>query len=592
MSDWLGLDQISSTAAGMPGRPAAWLGGECVRRARFLQDVGAWQAAFAIRPGARFALFLEHGAYTFATALFGAWQAGKIVYLPGNMQPATLARLQGEVHGFAGDFPESLAPVRPAAQGGGPLRPLDLQATGLVIYTSGSSGEPVAIHKRLAQLDAEVHALETCFGAALAPSGEGECVAPRTCSSVSHQHIYGLLFQVLWPLAAGRAFDDGRLLYPEQMAARLGPGPSVLVGSPALLKRLPDTLDWSVARAGLRAVFSSGGPLPKEAADACAVLSGRAPVEIFGSSETGGIAWRRRAFDGGHDGGSERWSPLPGVAWRVEPDGLLGVRSPHLPDDDWFATGDRVQSLGEHGFVLLGRADRIVKIEEKRLSLTAVESAALALPEIAQARALVLPGAGGDRVALVAVLTPLGRGRLASQGRRGLADHLRESLRAEVEPLGLPRRWRYVQALPADTQGKHTGALLSALFRPRVPAGHWLNRDAARARVELEVTADLAVFDGHFDCFPVLPGVAQLDWAIGFARSCFVMPPRFLRAEALKFQKPVLPPIRLLLDLQWDAATGRLVFSLVSALGTHAVGRAVFGPDTPDAPGTPQPAEA
>src|SRR3546814_10172611 len=44
--------------------------------------------------------------------------------------------------------------------------------------------------------------------------------------------------------------------------------PSVMVSSPAQLARLPDTLDWSRLSAGLRAVFSSGGPLPGTASDA------------------------------------------------------------------------------------------------------------------------------------------------------------------------------------------------------------------------------------------------------------------------------------------------------------------------------------
>ena len=68
--------------------------------------------------------------------------------------------------------------------------------TRLVIHTSGSNGEPVAIPRRLAQLDAEVRALQQAFGAGLDEA--------LVLGTVSHQHIYGLLFRVLWPLAAGR----------------------------------------------------------------------------------------------------------------------------------------------------------------------------------------------------------------------------------------------------------------------------------------------------------------------------------------------------------------------------------------------------
>ncbi len=42
----------------------------------------------------------------------------------------------------------------------------------------------------------------------------------------------------------------------------------------------------------LRAIFSSGGPLPFEVAQESKRLLGPVPIEVYGSSETGGIAWR------------------------------------------------------------------------------------------------------------------------------------------------------------------------------------------------------------------------------------------------------------------------------------------------------------
>jgi 3-hydroxymyristoyl/3-hydroxydecanoyl-(acyl carrier protein) dehydratase len=85
------------------------------------------------------------------------------------------------------------------------------------------------------------------------------------------------------------------------------------------------------------------------------------------------------------------------------------------------------------------------------------------------------------------------------------------------------------------------------------------------------------VFDGHFDGMPVLAGVAQLGWAIDMARSCFSLPPGFQRVEALKFQRPVRPPVALELSLGWRSDTSQLTFQFTSAAGTHSSGRVVFG---------------
>jgi hypothetical protein len=69
----------------------------------------------------------------------------------------------------------------------------------------------------------------------------------------------------------------------------------------------------------------------------------------------------------------------------------------------------------------------------------------------------------------------------------------------------------------------------------------------------------------------------QLDWAIEFARQVFALPPRFLRAEQLKFSQPVLPPLQLELALDWSAGDGQLSFRYSSQQGAHSTGRVVFG---------------
>jgi acyl-CoA synthetase (AMP-forming)/AMP-acid ligase II len=527
--------------------------------AHFVADVRRWHTAFAAHGGQRFALYFDD-AYDFATALFGAWHAGKEAVLPGDAQPATVQRLLPEVDGCAGLLPGALVAGEPT---GAALQPLDLQRTRVVIYTSGSSGQPLAIGKRLAQLESEIGHQQQLFGPRLDAPGL------TIYSTVSHQHIYGLLFVTLWPLAAGRAVEVERLAYPEQMAQRLADGPAVLVSSPAHLKRLPGSIDWRGARAGLRAVFSSGGPLPPESAGEALAMLGQSPIEVYGSSETGGIAWRQRASHG------DRWDPLPGVDWRVQ-DGTLAVRSSHLDDDDWWATSDRARPLEAGGFVLIGRADRIVKIEEKRVSLAAVEHALQALSDIAEARALLVPGEGGDRLAVVAMPTPAGWDALRSIGKRAFNDRLRRELLDSLERVALPRRFRYVRELPVNSQGKATEALLLALFQPALPQVQWREKGPQRAVLALDVVRELRVFDGHFPDMPVLPGVAQLDWAAAFAGQCFGLPPRFTRIEQLKFQLPVIPPLQLELTLEWRPEAGQLMFRYASERGVHSGGRLVF----------------
>lgn len=558
MADWPPLTRAALPAAGE--RTVAVRGGEALSHARFCEDVARWHASFAQVPGTRIALYFEDG-YDFACALFGAWHAGKLAVLPGDAQPQTLEQLLPEVDACAGDLPRSL---RPAAAPARSLSPLALRETRAVIYTSGSSGRPVAIQKRLAQLEAEVANLESVFGPRLGPDA-------LVHATVSHQHIYGLLFVTLWPLAAGRAAAVEKIAYPEQMAERFALGPSVLVSSPAHLRRLPETLDWSGARANLRAIFSSGGPLPPEASQQAHALTGQSPSEVYGSSETGGIAWRQRAVDG------DAWTPLPGVQCRLK-EGTLCVQSPHLDGPEWWETADRAEPLPDGRFVLRGRADRIAKVAEKRVSLVAMEEALVASTLLAEARTLLVDDAKGPRLAVVGVPTEAGWELLRAQGKRALNERLRTHLVAGFERVVLPRRFRYLRELPVNTQGKATEALLSALFAPELPQALWRERRLPQAALSLEIVPQLRVFDGHFPGAPVLPGVVQLDWAIAFARQAFAdLPPVFQRVDQLKFQLPVLPPVQLELALEWNAQAAQLSFRYTSQKGTHSSGRVQFG---------------
>jgi len=106
---------------------------------------------------------------------------------------------------------------------------------------------------------------------------------------------------------------------------------------------------------------------------------------------------------------------------------------------------------------------------------------------------------------------------------------------------------------------------------------------AERASVALAITPDLAAFDGHFPDTPILPAVAQVDWAVRIARAEFALPARFHALRSLKFLAIVQPPVELTLDLT-RAADGRSVAFTYLRDGTAcSSGRIEF---TDDAAGT------
>ncbi|WP_241685996.1 acyl-CoA synthetase [Stenotrophomonas sp. MA5] len=109
-----------------------------------------------------------------------------------------------------------------------------------------------------------------------------------------------------------------------------------------------------------------------------------------------------------------------------------------------------------------------------------------------------------------------------------------------------------------------------------MPVPVWDRREAASATLRMTLDPALRPFQGHFPQAAILPGVAQVDWAVRFARQAFAMPEGFVRMDAVKFQHVARPGDELTLHLDWDTARNVLVFRYASVHGVHASGRMVF----------------
>ena len=511
----------------------------------FKARVAAYVSWLELQTGQRVALCLDDP-FEFACALFASLACGKEPVIPSTSTPAYLAMLGScyDVLLTAAELPVVDACTGAPMHG----RHIDPQAP-LTLYTSGSSGVPKAVRKRLAQFDAEVRTLETQWGAML---GQAPMLA-----SVPHRHIYGLLFRVFWPLAAGRAFDRASCAEPLQLQARLERvGRAAVVSSPSHLDRWLALPGFDTLAPAPCAYFSSGGALGEETANSYTSRFGAAPLEIYGSTETGGIAWRRRDL-------SDAWQAVPGAELKCDADGALVVRSPHLGHDDWHRTDDAVAFDEDGRFRLKGRLDRVVKLDGKRVSLPEIETHLARHPYVAQAAAVVLPGAARERLGVWVALTAEGSAALLENGRVVLAKTLRAHLGEYVDAVVLPRRWRFCSALPFDARGKLPAAVVAAAFDARTQGMEVLAQCAHEGSLhyELRVPPTLVHFAGHFPGLPILPGVVQIDWAVQLGAEHWPEVRSVLAVERLKFMAPVPPGAILHLTLAHDEARRKMRFA-------------------------------
>lgn len=475
----------------------------------------------------------------FVAGLLAASAKAATVGLPAHLQPHYLREIGADRRVILTDQ-EVLAATR-IALADGEEAPAAAKATNnlsMLFFTSGVTGTPKEVLKSIAQLDREAWALGEVWGA---PAG-------RVFATVSHQHIYGMLFRIFWPVISGRISEDRAADYWEHLSGKLVSG-TTLISSPAHLTRLPARAVLEGASPSL--IFSSSAPLPEAAAHATRDLLGSLPIEVLGSTETGGIAWRRQ------ERASAPWTPLPGV--RIDSDDTLVVRSP-FTENEAVATGDAIVREGD-GFRLLGRKDRIAKIDGKRVSLERVEQAILALPSAAAAAAIDLPQFKGALGAIVE-LNGQGEAALAEQGAFRLSRTLRAELASRLEPSERPKHWRF-GPIPVDRQGKRVQSLLRAHFEAdtKMGAGAIVRHGDAEAEIELVLTANLVWFEGHFPGEPVLPGIAQVHLAALWGERLWNWRPASANLLRLKFRHVMRPGNVAMLSLKRELQKGRLNFS-------------------------------
>jgi hypothetical protein len=210
---------------------------------------------------------------------------------------------------------------------------------------------------------------------------------------------------------------------------------------------------------------------------------------------------------------------------------------------------DAVRFVSPRRFLLLGRADRNVKILEKFVSLPAVESALEAHAFVA--RAHVIPSKEPvPRIWAMVELTAEGKEELKRVGYAAMTARLKRDVRS-VEPFAFPRRMRYVETFPYNEQGKLVNAEVYPVLKSRYQEPVCENAAFSEDRFTADLTfiADAFYFDGHFREFKILPGVVQLDYVDRCIRRRWHLGVFSGELTRLKFQRPVLPGEKVSLEI-------------------------------------------
>jgi acyl-coenzyme A synthetase/AMP-(fatty) acid ligase len=384
-------------------------------------------------------------------ALIAGLACGPVLILPYSMSAQVLSetmeivRFTHAISDGTVDLPggvRGLAPERGAWDPHMVAGQRDVNSVFLKLFTGGSMGRPAVWSKTPINMLAESDNLRMRYRV-----DSGDLVA----STVPPYHIYGLLYTVLIPFLASAAVLERNLAFPLEIVGALKDNPVTILVSVPVHYRILKGADIEARH--LRIAFSSAGPLDREDGAYFYKRTGVGVEEIYGSTETGGVACKCAAT------GRELLEPFAWVECRIREERMCvksPLVSPDLPVDGqgFYMTGDRARFVGADRFTLLGRADGVVKVGGKRVDLNDVRERIKRIPGIRDAFIVSLPGKKGRGTDIAAMV------------ECDMTEaELRRIFSEKLEPFAVPRRLRLVGKIPSTSTGKYDREAIMEIFQ-------------------------------------------------------------------------------------------------------------------------------
>lgn len=394
-------------------------------------------------------------------------------------------------------------------------------------YTSGSTSQPKNVQKTLANVIAEANCLYEKFFAL----SKCDNTQFRFLTSTHPQHMFAFSFYFMLPLCFWGSFvlDTTEVCYPDDADFK----DSVFISTPSFLEKFQK---YEVKNSYSPFLIFSAGAKLNNGLFKYLNQSGNV-VDIYGSTETGTIAYRSCSDD-------KDLTVLNRVKISTDNNSQLVVSSPFFIQDS-VTLGDIVQIKDDKHFVLRGRADRVFKIQEKRVSAPEVETELInSVPHLIQSCCCFK---SGEKLACAVVLTVKGIDLFFDKGNSilKLTSFFKNTLKDRVEIV--PQKWKFLHELPKTKTGKIDTEKLERIFKTNIsmPFVFEVQKDSHSAVYDLTFPFSCNFFTGHFNGFPVLPGVVQLYFAHFFASDAFGNGVSNDCVKKIKFSKIIKPDEKL-----------------------------------------------
>jgi acyl-coenzyme A synthetase/AMP-(fatty) acid ligase len=429
--------------------PIAYRGGLAISVAQYLADVSYCATRL---PEAKYVLLACQDRYAFAVGLGAAWVREQSCLLPSTHTEELIRNLASTHQALycltdeptcAIQLPQTHINdwlLQTSSQPTPPVPMIDPEHVAAYVFTSGSTGLPVAHRKTWGRLVVNVQSEGQRLG--VVPGSHYTMVG-----TVPPQHMYGFESTVLIAMQNAAAFDSGKPFYPadiERTMART-PRPRALVTTPFHLRAFitevsgPSPIDLLVC---------ATAPLTTALALEAEQKTQARLLEIYGSTETGQLATRDTSQ-------TSNWTTFDGIQI-AQQDGCSFASGAQIEGS--VQVNDVLELINEKVFILHGRTVDMVNVAGKSTTLGHLNHQLLSIPGVEDGAFFVpneaTEGVGNTtRLAAVVVAPSLS------------LDTLQQELRRKIAPAFLPRPLKLVPSLPRNSTGKLPREALLAFIR-------------------------------------------------------------------------------------------------------------------------------
>ena len=388
----------------------------------------------------------------------------------------------------------------------------DFKEKGIIsFYTSGTVSDGVSIEKTFDNMEIEAKDI-----AAELEIGKGF----EFISTTTPKHLFGFTFHYMLPYVTENITNVQRIHYPEDINFEN----AVLITTPSFLEAMRKYDSHPVKNPKI--IISAGAKLELQTFEFAQTIADKV-IEIYGSTETGVIGYRTNPHN--------RLKIFKGIKILESNKENTKIETKYSKKSPVIIK-DRIKQIGNE-IEFLERCGKVLKIQEKRIDAFYLENEIKKSDFINEAFCFEFE----TKLAALGVLSDKGKEFLLQNDKLSLTKILKSELKNKFEIV--PQKWMFFDEIPKKENGKIDKKFINECMNRNLSLPLILERNIYKdfACFKIAFINNSNFFKGHFEGFPILPGVVQLFYANWFTQLAFGKDCRCGQIRKIKYSNIIRP---------------------------------------------------